>query len=53
MEFLEQEFSLGPLRTKKEFEANAMVGTWRMVYQDDDLRIFYTNKGSLFVMARK
>mmetsp|Transcript_2692 Transcript_2692/g.7095 ORF Transcript_2692/g.7095 Transcript_2692/m.7095 type:complete len:235 (+) Transcript_2692:107-811(+) len=53
VEFLEQEFSLGPLRTKKEFEANAMVGTWRMVYQDDDLRIFYTNKGSLFVMARK
>lgn len=53
VEFIEQEFSLGPLKTKKEFEPNAMVGTWRMVYQDEDLRMFYTNKGSLFVMAKK
>jgi hypothetical protein len=53
VEFIEQEFSLGPLKTKKEFEPNAMVGTWRMVYQDEDLRMFYTNMGSLFVMAKK
>ena len=53
VEFVEQEFSLGPFKTKKDFEKNAMVGSWRMVYQDEDLRIFYTNKDSLFVMKKK
>ena len=30
-----------------------MCGHWAATYWDDDLRCFTTNKGSLFVMARK
>ncbi len=34
------------------FEPGAMRGYWRAAYNDDELRIFYTNKGSLFILKR-
>lgn len=36
----------------QEWEAGKMRGHWAATYWDDDFRVFNTNKGSLFVMAK-
>jgi hypothetical protein len=36
---------------QKRWAPGAMRGHWRAKYWDGDLRVFTTNKGSLFVMA--
>jgi hypothetical protein len=43
---------VGPFRLKKPFAPGQMRGYWRTVYADEELRVFYTNKGSLFIMSR-
>jgi hypothetical protein len=34
------------------FEQGQMRGYWRMSYCDAGFRVFYTNKGNLFVLRR-
>lgn len=34
------------------FEPGQMRGFWRMSFADEAFRVFYTNKGSLFVLRR-
>ena len=29
-----------------------MRGHWQVAFSDEDLRVFYTNKGSLFVLKK-
>lgn len=53
LEFKQLIVSLGPLAVyTKDFAPGAMRGHWRTVFADADLRVFYTNKGSLFVLKR-
>ena len=42
-----------PTRRSQEWAPGAMRGHWQATFWDDDFRVFTTNKGSLFVMARK
>jgi hypothetical protein len=34
------------------FEAGAMRGYWKLSYCDADFRVFFTNKGNLFVLRK-
>ncbi|KAK9828058.1 hypothetical protein WJX81_006351 [Elliptochloris bilobata] len=49
--FLWTEFSLGPLKFKKEFPAG-FKGHWNLKYVDNDMRVFSTNKGNVFVLSK-
>ncbi len=54
LEFKDVSLKLGGWQVaRKEWAPGAMRGHWAATYWDDDFRVFTTNKGSLFVMARK
>ena len=38
--------------TPQKFEPGQMRGHWQVAFSDEDLRVFYTNKGSLFVLKK-
>lgn len=52
VEFKYTDFFLGPFKRRQEFPPGRMRGYWRIAYSDGDMRVFYTNKGSLFVLVR-
>lgn len=53
LEFKDVALKLGQLQlAKKVWEPGQMRGHWSATYWDDSLRVFNTNKGSLFVMAK-
>jgi len=53
LEFKDIALSVGPLQLlKKDFPPGGMRGYWKLSYADDEFRVFYTNKGNLFVLRR-
>lgn len=53
LEFKRLVVQLGPITAlTKQFAPGQVRGFWRTVYADAGARIFYTNKGSLFIMVR-
>jgi hypothetical protein len=36
----------------QDFSPGAMRGYWKLSYADDEFRVFYTNKGNLFVLRK-
>ncbi|KAI8469579.1 MAG: hypothetical protein J3K34DRAFT_423260 [Monoraphidium minutum] len=54
LEFKEVALKVGPFQlAKKTWEPGQMRGHWAATYWDADLRVFTTNKGSLFIMRRE
>eukprot|EP00877_Chromochloris_zofingiensis_P006467 jgi/Chrzof1/2073/Cz11g01260.t1 len=37
---------------KKDFEPGQMQGFWQIKYVDDDVRVFTTNQGNLFILGK-
>ncbi|KAF8057914.1 hypothetical protein HT031_005860 [Scenedesmus sp. PABB004] len=53
LEFKDLALRVGPLRAAhKEFAPGSMRGHWRITFADADFRVFYSNKGNLFVLRR-
>lgn len=53
LEFRNITLSIGPFKAaEKVFEQGAMRGYWKLSYCDAGFRVFYTNKGNLFVLRR-
>lgn len=54
LEFHEFQVFLGPFKvSSKEYSPGEMVGFWTVKYSDSDLRVFTTNKGNIFVLAKR
>jgi hypothetical protein len=37
----------------KAFKGGEMKGHWKMLYADEEIRVFLTNRGSLFILSRR
>jgi hypothetical protein len=53
LEFKQLSLAVGPVTLlTRPFAPGSAQGFWKMTYADGDMRVFYTNKGNLFIMAR-
>lgn len=53
LEFTSSSFELFTrVLSSKAFVKGEMMGHWKILYKSDDMRVFTTNKGSLFILDR-